>query len=459
MYSVVIDCSFSPEECYENGIPPDRTAVPLGELYSSVLQLSPTTPGSEICARCVAVLKEYYLFRARALKSHEELQTKATIAKIISHLEQSSSVGSVRPERVEEDFGEDDEPEGDRSDSRCANGPFRCAVCQKIFKMRKLLLRHERTHRAKEPDHHQAKDPNQRFHCQHCDKHFASKASLSGHVSRAHRQAARLLREYNETQAAPKNSFPCDLCSKIFTRRSSLNVHKTILHAGIREHTCHVCNRAFGKEDSLKTHLALHTGKLHRCKLCGRSFAKASLLRKHLERHESSDGGRKFTCGVCAKGFTTKAHLTDHELIHGDQRPFTCNVCGSCFRQKQQLKVHSYQHVGKPFRCGECSAEFGVRARLQSHMRTKHRVKDQPASGGQLEPEAPSPTTQPLITNVVQPDFGDKVVNEEILDEICYQIDSNPIILQNIEADSMNLICNNTEPIVFLADGNSYALL
>ncbi|XP_052864464.1 zinc finger protein 2-like [Anopheles cruzii] len=475
MYSVTIDCSFPPEECYENGIPPHgRSAVPLGELYSAVLQLSLVPLSSEICARCVAVLKEYYLFRARAQKSHEELQTKASIAKIISHLEQSSSVGSVHPERLREDFGEDD-PE---PDSRCVKGPFRCAVCQKMFKMRKLLLRHEEVHHRR---HHEA--PDHRFHCPHCDKHFASKASRSGHVSKVHRQGApddwsrcmakkraehrcstcesrfstaRLLKEHNETMhrnqhgeaTTRKNSFPCDLCSKIFTRRSSLNAHKMVLHAGIRQHSCQICSRAFGKEDSLKTHLALHTGKLHRCKLCGKAFAKAGFLRKHLEQHESTDGGRKFACAVCSKGFTTKSHLADHELIHSGQRPYRCNVCGSSFRQKQQLKVHSYQHFGKPFRCGECSAEFGVRARLQAHTQAKHHAKDQP------EREAPSPTT-----NVVQPDFGDKVVNEEILDEICYQIDSNPIILQSIEADGMNLICNNTEPIVFLADGNGDNLL
>uniref|UniRef100_A0A182PJ86 CHK domain-containing protein n=1 Tax=Anopheles epiroticus TaxID=199890 RepID=A0A182PJ86_9DIPT len=44
--------------------------------------------------------------------------------------------------------------------------------------------------------------------------------------------------------------------------------------------------------------------------------------------------------------------------------------------------------------------------------------------------------------NPLQPDFGDKAVNEDILNEICCQINSNPIILENIEAGGVNLICN-----------------
>lgn len=496
MYSVSVTLgAFLPEHTQELriGEGPPMGAIKLNELYSTFIQLPLQVSlqiSNEICSSCATVLKDFYLFRERAHRSFEELQTKADIAKIISHLEHSS-VGSVCPERLIEDFEEEYEPmlleppppsAPEAANSDPSGGPFRCTVCQKMFKMRKLLLRHEEVHRSTD------QRPS-RYHCQFCEKHFRTQKGCSTHELKAHRRpslkkglanshendgtrcrlikkrvehkcliceshfsTARLLKEHNATMhPLQANRFPCDLCTKTFTRKSSLNVHKMVLHAGIRQHSCHICARSFGKEDSLKTHLELHTGKTHRCKLCSKAFVKASFLRKHLEQHESEEAGRRYVCRVCSKAFTTKSHLSDHELIHSDERPHRCNVCGSCFRQRQQLKIHSYQHFGKPLRCSECNAEFAARARLQAHIDSKHR---QPPSTGQI-PALQAPKPAPAV---VEPDFGDKVVNEDILNEICHQIGSNPIMLQNIDADGVNLICNNSGPIAFLGEDVNHLL-
>ncbi|XP_058121249.1 zinc finger protein 347-like [Anopheles ziemanni] len=470
------NCEFSPEEC--NDVLPSY--IPFSEIYSQLTQIQPFTKGlpsslmpNVICLHCAVMLKDFYLFRIRTQKCYEELQTKANIAQIISHLEKSS-VGSVRSERNEEDIGqiavgqgvnqgvkEEEVPEK-ASDHAQRKGPFRCTVCEKVFKMRKLLLRHEEIHLQEK-----------RHHCQYCNKDFVAKASCYNHELKVHghrksKKEPRNKQQYVKNPNDDENLcvllqskanlsavmsmdkkrcveklFPCDLCSKSFTRKSSLNDHKMVLHAGIRQYTCHICNRAFGKEDSLKTHLAQHLGKNHRCILCGKAFARGSFLRKHLQNHDSPESARKYECSICLKRFIARSHLSDHERIHTDKRPYKCNVCGDCFRQKQQLKIHSYQHFGKPFRCNECNEGYGSRSRLQAHVEKHYRKAN----------EAEEDATP------VQPDFGDKVVNEEILNEICFQIDSNPIILQNIEADGVSLICSNSEQIVFLADDDSMNLL
>uniref|UniRef100_A0A182MPH5 C2H2-type domain-containing protein n=1 Tax=Anopheles culicifacies TaxID=139723 RepID=A0A182MPH5_9DIPT len=233
-----------------------------------------------------------------------------------------------------------------------------------------------------------------------------------------------------------------DMITQFVDGKSSLNDHKLVLHAGVRQHVCHICNRTFGKENSLKTHLVLHVGKKFRCKFCNKSFAKGSFLRKHLEEHEVPESKRQYACTVCSKKFTTMSHLNDHELIHSNEKPHKCNHCERSFRQKQQLKVHTYQHFGKPFQCTYCDMAFTSPSRLQAHVNKHHPKREQMSSNKGEFTAVAEPST------VLQPDFGDKAVNEEILNEICYQISSNPIMLESIDAGGVNLICN--EPIVFL---------
>ncbi|KFB39697.1 hypothetical protein ZHAS_00007250 [Anopheles sinensis] len=146
------------------------------------------------------MLKDFYLFRIRAHKCYEELQTKANIAQIISHLEQSS-VGSVRSERSEEDIGQNavthavnqgfkgEEAPEQASDYGPKKDQFRCSVCEKVFKMRKLLLRHEEIHL-------QVK----RHHCQYCHKEFVAKASCYNHELKVHGHRKRNKEPRNKQQ-------------------------------------------------------------------------------------------------------------------------------------------------------------------------------------------------------------------------------------------------------------------
>lgn len=451
-------------------------AIQLGSIYSELtripLQEEPQfTVGahisSHVCLRCVEQLKAFYLFRNKAVKAYEELQTKASIAQIIRQLDQSS-IGSVRNDRLEEDFAEDliagDELDDERFKKPLAEGELRCDICKKVFKNRKMLARHQEIHSSENKYkcrycgrwfrarsswyNHELKHRNaigkeekleREFLCEVCAKGFKTKKQLKDHLEIVHQGVKR---------------YHCDICKKSFTRNGSLAEHKLIQHAGIKQFSCNVCGKSFGKEDSLKTHLSIHLGKRFRCEVCSKSFLKRAFLTAHVAKyHPTDDTPKGNSCLICKKVFSSSSHLKDHLKIHSNVRPEMCKLCGASFRQKQQLKVHMYQHLGKPYKCQFCTAAFGIRARLMSHLTKNHSIEIQNMANREATQAPLVAPVPPEIMN--EPDFGDGAINEEILNEICYQIDANQIVLQNIEDDGVNLIYSSNEHIVFFDDGNN----
>ncbi|KAG8201673.1 hypothetical protein JTE90_012739 [Oedothorax gibbosus] len=53
---------------------------------------------------------------------------------------------------------------------------------------------------------------------------------------------------------------------------------------------------------------------------------------------------RPFQCTHCGKGFTQKANLQRHMLIHTGHFPFQCTICTKGFRQKVNLLQHMRTH-------------------------------------------------------------------------------------------------------------------
>ncbi|XP_055523116.1 zinc finger protein 665-like [Wyeomyia smithii] len=443
----------------------DPASIQLGTIYSDLTrlplldQVSAGSISTNICMQCAKSLKEFHHFRQKAIRAYEELQTKASIAQIINHLDKSS-IGSVRNDRLEEDFAEDlmaEDELSNRFKKPLAAGEQRCEVCQKVFKNKRMLFRHQEIHASEN-----------KYKCRYCGRWFRARSSWYNHELK-HRHAVgrevklereflcevcakcfknkKLLKDHLEIVHQGLKRFKCDICNKCFTRNGSLAEHKLIQHAGIKQFACNICGKAFGKEDSLKTHLTVHLGKRFRCEVCSKTFLKKAFLTAHVAKaHPSEDGPVPFACDVCKKTFSSSYHLKNHQMIHTNDRPQQCNQCGASFRQKQQLKVHMYQHTGKPFKCQFCPAAFGIRARLKAHQDKNHQGEQQQQANN-------SPALTAQIIN--EPDFGDGAINEEILNEICYQIDANQIVLQNIEDDGVNLIYSSNEHIVFFDDGNN----
>ncbi|CAL9689086.1 unnamed protein product [Knipowitschia caucasica] len=143
--------------------------------------------------------------------------------------------------------------------TKCNNGVWRlqkiamhsrsgyvCSKCEKIFKHRKILRRHERFHTGERP-----------YECT-----FSN-------------------------------------CFKTFALRKSLRRHLRF-HTGERPHSCTHCGKCFRLRENLKAHLRFHSGeKPYNCSACGKTFR----IQKNLEKHSLSQ------CGVFVPSFRTIAGL------------------------------------------------------------------------------------------------------------------------------------------------------
>jgi uncharacterized Zn-finger protein len=85
----------------------------------------------------------------------------------------------------------------------------------------------------------------------------------------------------------------------------------------------------------------------------------------------------QFVCGLdgCAKVFQSKPALTQHKLIHSDERKYFClwPNCGKSFKQQSGLINHRRIHGSKNIMCDSigCGKRFTHWALLRSH---KYRV-------------------------------------------------------------------------------------
>ncbi|XP_030053508.1 zinc finger protein 510-like [Microcaecilia unicolor] len=166
------------------------------------------------------------------------------------------------------------------------------------------------------------------FKCSECDKCFKRKAHLQRH-------------QMNHTGDKP---FQCSECDKSFSQKSDLQNHKTV-HTGDRPFKCSECDKCYRLKRSLQLHKMKHTGdKPFRCSECDKYFSQKSNLHKHEMIHT---GHKPFKCSECNKCFRRKSNLQKHEMIHTGYKPFKCSECDKFFRQKTHLQKHKMIHTDR----------------------------------------------------------------------------------------------------------------
>ncbi|XP_068112777.1 zinc finger and SCAN domain-containing protein 2-like isoform X2 [Hyperolius riggenbachi] len=248
--------------------------------------------------------------------------------------------------------------------------PYSCSECDKVFKIKALLVKHQRTHTGEKPfacskcskcfinynslqRHIKLHDGEKPFSCPDCGKDYSDKGSLVKH-QRSH---------------TGERPFPCSECGKRFYRKSHLDRHQT-RHTGVRPFSCSECGKRFCQEGELLTHQRSHTGvRPFSCSECGKSFKQ----RGHLLAHERiHTGERPFSCSECGQSFIDKKELISHQRRHTGEQPFTCSECGKCFSRNKSLDRHQKIHTGeRPFTCLECGESFSRKDSLLIHQRSQ----------------------------------------------------------------------------------------
>ncbi|XP_018348345.1 PREDICTED: zinc finger protein 708-like [Trachymyrmex septentrionalis] len=131
------------------------------------------------------------------------------------------------------------------------NKPYKCGTCDRTFKHKCSMRRHEISHTEIKP-----------YHCEFCKRSFTRKENLKIHIEVKHK--------------LDKN-YKCNVCKEIFTTYERLENHTKKRHKGVYE--CNQCLSTFIHYMDLKQHMKVHTGeKRYICKTCLKTLQRNSAL-------------------------------------------------------------------------------------------------------------------------------------------------------------------------------------
>uniref|UniRef100_A0A667ZQC0 C2H2-type domain-containing protein n=1 Tax=Myripristis murdjan TaxID=586833 RepID=A0A667ZQC0_9TELE len=298
--------------------------------------------------------------------------------------------------------------------SHTEDRPFICVTCEKGFKYKDTLKKHQIIH-----GHEGIREEESKSVAQILAE--AEQQNCSGTITK---------KENNpDTPAATSGESPpppleqpskkvlkvCTVCARAFDSVKTLNKHMQC-HTDDRPYHCIHCKRRFkhmhgdhqqepplkipvwcsncGKHfeypSDLKEHQenVLHMGthseeKPWACTQCDMAYRTKLQLTNHVEQIHI---GVRYPCNSCGKQFMKEVSLRRHELIHTGERPHQCTECGKTFLTANELRLHNRYHTGerpykceshmrihtgeKPFKCDICDKAFRLSYHMKKHRRT-----------------------------------------------------------------------------------------
>ena len=94
------------------------------------------------------------------------------------------------------------------------------------------------------------------FNCKLCEKKFKNKQSLLRHNREVHLITSKYL-EFTDPESF---GYKCEECDQRFERKENLKRHVSTIHKESKDQkfTCDECKKTFGRSDSLKRHVKSH---------------------------------------------------------------------------------------------------------------------------------------------------------------------------------------------------------
>ncbi|CAL8142279.1 unnamed protein product [Orchesella dallaii] len=191
--------------------------------------------------------------------------------------------------------------------------------------------------------------------------------------------------------------YQCPMCSR--TTLSKCSCHGHILRHHYKDRLpfhCHLCEKQFKKENSLRTHLDVY----HDGATTPLDDSDVDADAEHVEKIVQTnqvDEGRKYQCNLCTRTkyrvrYKTQESLEAHKkIVHmGIKKPYECNQCGKFFRSNAERRLHLYFHrrqkreeklklkSGEESYCSTCDKHFKSPYQLQMHYKTRPHTGEYP---------------------------------------------------------------------------------
>ncbi|KAK6644740.1 hypothetical protein RUM43_001009 [Polyplax serrata] len=191
-------------------------------------------------------------------------------------------------------------------------------------------------------------------------------------------QTRRVYRNKNQIEIVEtvpqRKCLNCFVCKEQFSTYLELKEHLAKVHKDVSDAPfCEICGKNFTCTNSLKRHMAVHTGfKPYKCKICERKFSQGSILKRHILTHENQ---KPFSCHICQKSYTQKMNLVSHLKTHGFRtgaESYNCKLCSKSFVHQSGLSRHIRLHKGVRFLCVHCKKSFGDASALARHVKAIH---------------------------------------------------------------------------------------
>ena len=133
-------------------------------------------------------------------------------------------------------------------------------------------------------------------------------------------------------------------------------------------YNCNQSGQTFHQRLNLTQHQLIHTEeKIFNCDVCHKVFSQHSDLAIHQTIHTAE---KSYKYNECGKTLNCGLHLTGHQITHTKENLYKCDICEKVFTQSSYLTVHQRIHTGeKPYKCNECGKVFSQNSYLAKHRR------------------------------------------------------------------------------------------
>uniref|UniRef100_A0A034VWZ6 Zinc finger protein 510 n=2 Tax=Bactrocera dorsalis TaxID=27457 RepID=A0A034VWZ6_BACDO len=195
----------------------------------------------------------------------------------------------------------------------------------------------------------------------------SSKSILSSISKHIHSKENRRKKNMTKSGIEQMNDVVCGISKKSMIQTQLL---RHSCSRRVESFLCKSCPRTFRHRSTLTQHELIHENNRERkfdCAVCGRKFYTQMARRNHLKTHDPSRKPR-FHCSDCGQSFLFKGNLLVHQQKHAGQT-IQCTYCQKRYVRAVDLEVHLRSHTGDtPFKCDMCEKAFTKRSTLQKHL-------------------------------------------------------------------------------------------